>query len=683
MKKLYFLLAITLSACYANAQQLSKMCGTDELSYELYTDNSALQSRMENNRVYLKNFTQQYAANQHNRNADSIYTVPVVFHVIHMYGAENITDEQVMSGLYVLNRNFSNQNPDSANIVAAFKPLAANCEIEFKLAHLDPNGNCTSGINRIASTYSKLGDHSVKSLIHWDPSKYLNVYVVRSIPNLAGHCLMPDQADVKPEWDGIVIDDSYVGNTGTSSELTSVVMAHETGHYLNLFHIWGGNNVPGYFYQQVGQQANCGIGDDVQDTPETIGWSSCSLTGASCGNTVDNVQNAMDYSYCNFMFTQGQRVRMRAALNSPVANRNNLIAPANLSATGVNLTDVCKADFIADRYTACVGDTVSFTDKSIATPDTWLWNFGDNTTAATQNPVHVYSTPGTYAVTLTASKSGAPVTSLPFTVRVNDVNPQPYFVEGFETIANIAASGLLSSTDNTQLQYSLYNPAGYNSFKSTGLKIPDTTGIYNGRITLTSPAVNMANAGLPQFRFRYACSQKKLNSDDALEVFISTDCGKTWQTKGKRIGANLRTISTVQTDTNWVPADSLQWKTYSFNLTANQNVGSFMFRIEYTNYYTNNFYIDNINLNEGAYSGLEKTMLENIEIAPNPANDMFMVTGDFDKLNLQVLDINGRQLIHVTNLNNNQPLDISTLPKGVYLVKLENETGFCTKKLLK
>ncbi|MBK7183136.1 MAG: hypothetical protein IPH89_09465 [Bacteroidetes bacterium] len=63
------------------------------------------------------------------------------------------------------------------------------------------------------------------------------------------------------------------------------------------------------------------------------------MSGASCGNVVDNVQNAMDYSYCNKMFTYGQKARMHACLNDTMANRNNLWQTANLIAT--------KNDFIS------------------------------------------------------------------------------------------------------------------------------------------------------------------------------------------------------------------------------------------------------------------------------------------------------------------------------------------------
>lgn len=682
MNKSYFALLAVLSSLCVTAQH--QMCGTDEMSYQMYRDFPDLRSRMEYNRAYLKKFTDEYIAVQNQRGGnDSLYTIPVVFHVIHMYGTENVSDEQIMSALYVLNRNFALQHPDTGNIVATFKPIAANCDIEFKLAHKDPDGNCTNGINRIASTLTKIGDHGVKSLIHWDPSKYLNVYVVKSIANLAGHCLMPDQAAAKPEWDGIVIDDSYLGNLGTSTENSSVVMAHEAGHYLNLFHIWGGNNVPGYFYQPVGQAGNCAIGDGVQDTPETIGWSNCNLNNASCGNAVDNVQNTMDYSYCNWMFTQGQRQRMRAALNSPIANRNNLITTANHTATGINLTTICKADFMMDRNVVCAFDTVRFADKSVGPATTWLWNFGDGQTATVENPFHVYDAAGDYFVTLTAGNANGSLTSAIQMIRVNGDGLYPFFVQDFESINGMSNSGLINTTDNPALTFVLSNSnEGYNSSHSAVLRMNDTTAAFSGKTILAASAVDLQGTGLPTFSFKYACSQKKLNVDDVLEVFISTDCGKTWLSKGKRTGANLRTINAAQTNSSWAPADSTEWKTYSFQLTAQQAVSRFMFRIEYTNYYGNSFYIDNINLNESAYTFTSDLQLQDVDIIPNPTTGLVSIFAELPNATCTVTDMAG-SIVLLQQLNSYNTIDMSALSRGVYLIQVDTSLKTYVKKVIK
>jgi len=50
--------------------------------------------------------------------------------------------------------------------------------------------------------------------------------------------------------------------------------------------------------------------------------------------------------------------------------------------------------------------TVQFADASLGVVTSWTWDFGDGASASLQNPAHVYSTPGTYAVTLTASGPG-------------------------------------------------------------------------------------------------------------------------------------------------------------------------------------------------------------------------------------------------------------------------------------
>ena len=72
---------------------------------------------------------------------------------------------------------------------------------------------------------------------------------------------------------------------------------------------------------------------------------------------------------------------------------------------------------VADFTFAAAGLDVAFTDTSTGPPTSWSWNFGDAASGATnasalQNPTHVFSAPGAYSVTLTAtnSKGSAQVT---------------------------------------------------------------------------------------------------------------------------------------------------------------------------------------------------------------------------------------------------------------------------------
>jgi hypothetical protein len=167
--------------------------------------------------------------------------------------------------------------------------------------------------------------------------------------------------------------------------------------------------VPNYYYLPVAQASNCDHDDEVDDTPLTIGWQTCPLGGTSCG-TLDNVQNYMDYAYCARMFTEGQRDRMHACLNSSVANRNNLWQPANLVLTGTDDETfyLCKADFSTSSRTVCVGQPVELTDLSVHGVTTRLWSVPNSNLVSgswADSVVTVsFSEPGTYSVGLTVSQ---------------------------------------------------------------------------------------------------------------------------------------------------------------------------------------------------------------------------------------------------------------------------------------
>ena len=90
---------------------------------------------------------------------NDIYTLPVVFHVIHngeAYGVgTNITDEQIVSAIDAMNEDFRHMS--GSNGYGAGPDVG----IDFCLAARDPNGNPTTGIVRVngssVTNYSAMG----------------------------------------------------------------------------------------------------------------------------------------------------------------------------------------------------------------------------------------------------------------------------------------------------------------------------------------------------------------------------------------------------------------------------------------------------------------------------------------------------------------------------------------------
>ncbi len=257
-----------------------------------------------------------------------VYTIPVIVHVIHNGDAlgtnENISQAQVMSQLNVLNEDFRRTNADAVNTPAAFLPVAADVEIEFCPALVDPNGNLLAepGINRVnlgVATWTNTStiDANLKPATIWDPNRYFNIWVVNmgtsgllgyaQFPQGSGLAGMPTGAQ-NANTDGIVVRHTgfgRVGNVQTPFHLGRTA-THEVGHWLGLRHIWG--------------DGGCTADDYCADTPQSDASNNgCSPNHVSC-NTVDMVQNYMDYSNdaCMNIFTLCQKTRMRTVmLNSP------------------------------------------------------------------------------------------------------------------------------------------------------------------------------------------------------------------------------------------------------------------------------------------------------------------------------------------------------------------------------
>lgn len=81
------------------------------------------------------------------------------------------------------------------------------------------------------------------------------------------------------------------------------------------------------------------------------------------------------------------------------------LSPTSLDIGNLSLQTM----FIARQTQIDAGDSVQFIQYSTGGPETFLWNFGDGSTSTLRHPLHVYSVPGTYSVTLTitsGSKTG-------------------------------------------------------------------------------------------------------------------------------------------------------------------------------------------------------------------------------------------------------------------------------------
>jgi hypothetical protein len=272
----------------------------------------------------------------------TVYTIPVVVHIVYNTPEENLHDSVIFNQIEILNEDYRRLNADTTNLRDTFQTIVGDSYIEFQLAMFDPNGNPTTGITRTSTSQTSflgvggMPAEGVKSSSNggtdpWDQSRYLNIWVcdmsLFSTPFLLGYATPP--ADL-PHWpagstdgmsDGVVIQfEAFGSNNPNALDLGSGPISvlgrttvHEVGHYLGLRHIWG--------------DGDCTAEDGIDDTPNAVDQSDqdCNLTANTCtdnigvlGDLPDMVENYMDYSAetCQNSFTLGQVDMMRAILEN-------------------------------------------------------------------------------------------------------------------------------------------------------------------------------------------------------------------------------------------------------------------------------------------------------------------------------------------------------------------------------
>ncbi|MCK6639337.1 MAG: choice-of-anchor J domain-containing protein [Bacteroidia bacterium] len=614
------------------------------------------------------------------------YIIPVVFHIVHDYGTENISDAQVLDAVRILNEDYRKLNADTAGIVSTFQGIAADASIEFRLAQLDPNGNCTNGIDRVNSSETYVGDDGSK-LNYWNRARYLNIWVVKAISNgAAGYAYLPGSAPTA-SVDGIIILSTYVGSIGTGNYTTARALTHEVGHFLNLLHVWGTGNSPG---------VTCG-NDNVSDTPTTKGWTSCNLTTNDvCVNNVEeNVQNYMDYSYCYRMFTNGQRTRMHNALNSASGQRNSLVTTTTANATGINNPQPCApiADFtpVNDLY-VCEGGSLTFTDVSYnGQPTSYNWSFpgGTPSTSSDSVPTIQYNTAGTYSVSLTvANAQGSDNFS-----RTNYVHVLP---AAAQYTANFYQEGMENTTIFTN-DWDIENPQGNGWTNATtaaatgtrSCRLDNTTAMAGQTDAFISPSINFAAMNNPVFTFKVAFAQRAGSENDRLRVYMSTDCGATWLLRYTKAGTNLSTRSAT---TNAFVPTANEWRTETVTLSSVQLSGTNVrIKFEFESDGGNDIFIDDINI-QGATGVVEaEDGISSFNVFPNPANDNSTVEfslAESQNMIVDVVDLNGKtvQSVHSGNLSagmHRLPINVAELSAGMYFVRLQNAEGnYLMRKLL-
>lgn len=624
----------------------------------------------------------------------AVVTIPVVFHVVYKTAEQNIPDARLFEQLDILNADFRRLNADASDTPDEFAGVAADCEIEFCLAQVDPDGAPTTGIVRVATDVGSFGvDDNVKfdadgGSDAWPADTYLNLWVCNLGAFLLGYAQFPGGPAAT---DGVVLHYLHVGNNpaGYPYHLGRTA-SHEVGHWLNLYHIWG-------------DDANCSGSDLVADTEnqkvETYGCPGFPKTDM-CSPDAPGIMfmNYMDYTddACMNMFTAGQKARIQSLFEPGGARYSMLSAEVcTLEAYDAQAIDAAPVGFSCSTTVNPVITIRNGGSETLVSMDVnysidggvtslYAWT-GSLATGAEENVAlpAIITTEGDHSITATLSNpngnpdgdTGDNTITTDFSVILTGT-PLP-LEQGFE------------ATGFPYAGYTLYNPDAYYTWERTNDAASiGTYSVYINHFDNDAPG-EIDDFILPPYDFTgyvsahlsfdvaYALYTASGEFSDTLAVLVSSDCGETWNEVYKKYNPDLQTAP--HTNDPYVPADD-EWRNEMIDLTEYAGETQVYVKFRTISDYENNLYIDNINMNDDEQIAIHTIdELTALHVFPNPAIDLMQIEfslNQAEEIQLTIYNVLG-EIVYSKKLNgdagkNNFSIPVSALANGNYKLQLSN-----------
>jgi hypothetical protein len=649
---------------------------------------------------------QQYIAANRERleSSEMVITCPVVFHCVYGSAAQNVSLNQVLSQLQVMNEDFARTNADANSHWSQ----AVNTTVQFCLAQRTPAGLATTGLESRQygtsstswSTNDNVKSYSNGGLDAWDPTRYFNIWVCNLTGGLLGYGEFPTNA--VSQTFGAVIDYTCFGSNYTSYGTFSGIQApfdrgrtvtHEFSHCVDLYHVWGDDG------------GSCSGTDYCNDTPNqgdaTSGCYSFPHTD-NCTTTGNGImyENYLDYSddNCLNLFTANQKTRMLAVLNS--APYNALQTSNGCTSPNPSVNDAAISAVTTPNGTVC-GTTF--------TPVITLKNWGSATltTCTIKYRVDV-STLQTYnwtgslgtGLTTTVTLSSMTTTSGAHTFTAYTQNPNGLTdanTSNDSYTSNFTCTGAAQTVPLFQgFEGTTFVPAGWTASNPDGGVTWDRTttcaktGIACARVDnwnyaggsgqvdeMTAPPVNISTVASPVLTFQVAYTYwtQPYQFSDTLEVLVSTNCGVSWTTVYKKWGSNLQTAPPLSSNSAaWIPTNA-QWRLETVSLLPYQSATSLMVKFRNISDYEDDLYLDDINIMNS--TGIEQHNFAGVvNVFPNPSSGIFNLNISLESQNditVTVMNTLGQTVYSFAEINTKGgmfELDLNEQANGVYFVQV-------------
>tara|TARA_B100000683_G_scaffold161091_1_gene155306 strand:+ start:13 stop:1209 length:1197 start_codon:yes stop_codon:yes gene_type:complete len=267
------------------------------------------------------------------------------------------------------------------------------------------------------------------------------------------------------------------------------------------------------------------------------------------------------------------------------------------------------------------------------------------------------------------------------------------------TLGEVDVNGIIISNPDNQRLYVVdqslssnvnWDLGGFGN-SSSSLRFDMYSWALNSVASITLEKVDLTNTQNPTIDFSYATTGVSSGSTEfnygQFKVYVSSDCGVSWDVLFDKTGAALQTADVVEyvsgVGGRFYPQAN-EWKAESLSLSAYQTEQEVIIKFEgLINNGGNSLYLDDIKLSGSTSSSIEDNLNSYLKLYPNPASEILNIDlKELDLKELYIMDVIGNIVDVLFVEGKNIQYDVSNYEPGIYLISSSGQKLDILSKLI-
>ncbi|MCB0762206.1 MAG: T9SS type A sorting domain-containing protein [Flavobacteriales bacterium] len=339
-----------------------------------------------------------------------------------------------------------------------------------------------------------------------------------------------------------------------------------------------------------------------------------------------------------------------------------------------------------DQMFICAGETIQFSDASSLNMPGWEWTFegGNPATSQEQFPQITYDNAGMYDFTLTVSNdAGTSTYTCEECVHVYNGagNLQP-MTEGFEGLSNFNQGDWYVSHTGAGPTWSVSGAAAH--FGSKSAMLPNYQIDFEEEHMLTSRPLDLTNISDGEtlyISYWYAYASTTGENTDRFRLYLSNDCGETFEIKQQINTSSLPTAGSIDSE---YFAQEGDWVQEIYTLAPEDLGSAISMQFWFRSGNGNNFFLDDINLSNDINGLIVNRSKDLVSVYPNPASDFVEITiGGFDgQAYVNVYDLAGEKVEQFSIQGRSKIARTDTWVAGCYVFEILFDNQVVRKRVI-